>query len=276
MKFLHTFIWGILVVGSIFFAPPTALARELSAPTTIGEAVVLMDADTGKVLFEKNPNKWMHPASTTKMVTLLTLLEKYGTRLDELANISTYATSMEESNLGLKLNDQIILQAVAEGMMVSSGNDAAVVVAETMSGSVPAFAKEMNAIAKKAGARNSNFLNPHGLTQVGHRSTAMDLAKIASYGMRIPMFRDMVNHDYYTVHYQNRLDETVRTTNLFIRNKYPGANGLKTGYTEAAGECLVASATRNGHTLVVVFLNDDNRWEEAKAFLDYGFSVVDK
>lgn len=132
----------------------------------------------------------------------------------------------------------------------------------------------MNAEARKAGATTSHFLNPHGLTQQGHYVTARDMAKICAYGMKIPMFRDMVANDYYMVPYQNRAHEQVRTTNLFIRNKYPGANGLKTGYTQAAGDCLVASATRNGRTMIAVFYNDDNRWEDAPAFLDYGFKKV--
>ena len=219
------------------------------------------------------PIKWMHPASTTKMVTLLTALELKGTQLDELATISPYATSMEESNLGVQVGDQITLEGVLEGMMVASGNDAAVVVAENVSGSVENFAKDMNRIAAKAGAKNSVFLNPHGLTQMGHHSTARDLALIAAYGMKYQMFRDKVANDYYKVPYQNRAPETIRTTNHFIRNKYPGANGLKTGFTNAAGECLIASATRNGHTMIVVMLNDDNRWNEAVQFLDYGFKL---
>jgi serine-type D-ala-D-ala carboxypeptidase len=117
------------------------------------------------------------------------------------------------------------------------------------------------------------FLNPHGLTQKGHHSTARDLAMIAAYGMKYQMFRDKVANDYYKVPYQNRAPETIRTTNHFIRNKYPGANGLKTGFTNAAGECLIASATRKGHTMIVVMLNDDNRWDEAVQFLDYGFKL---
>ena len=258
---------GAIAVGTI------ARADAPTPPSTIGEAVVLIDADTKEILFAKNPDKWMHPASTTKMVTLLTALELKGTQLDELATISPYATSMEESNLGVQVGDQIILEGVLEGMMVASGNDAAVVVAENVSGSVENFAKDMNRIAAKAGAKNSVFLNPHGLTQMGHHSTARDLALIAAYGMKYQMFRDKVANDYYKVPYQNRAPETIRTTNHFIRNKYPGANGLKTGFTNAAGECLIASATRNGHTMIVVMLNDDNRWNEAVQFLDYGFKL---
>jgi len=236
-------IFMIAFIGATLLGSSISYAAYIAPPSTVGEAVVLIDADTKEILFAKNPDKWMHPASTTKMVTLLTALELKGTQLDELATISSYATSMEESNLGVRVGDQITLEAVIEGMMVASGNDAAVVVAENVSGSVEKFGKDMTRIAAKAGAKNSVFLNPHGLTQMGHHSTARDLAMIAAYGMKYQMF------------------------------KYPGANGLKTGFTNAAGECLIASATRNGHTMIVVMLNDDNRWEEAVQFLDYGFKL---
>ena len=232
-------IFMIAFIGAIIFGTSVSHAAYIAPPSTVGEAVVLIDADTKEILFAKNPDKWMHPASTTKMVTLLTALELKGTQLDELATISSYATSMEESNLGVRVGDQITLEAVIEGMMVASGNDAAVVVAENVSGSVEKFGKDM----------------------------------IAAYGMKYQMFRDKVANDYYKVPYQNRAPVTIRTTNHFIRNKYPGANGLKTGFTNAAGECLIASATRNGHTMIVVMLNDDNRWEEAVQFLDYGFKL---
>lgn len=250
--------------------------QEYAALTTIAEAAVLINADTGEVLYAKNPNKWMHPASLTKMVTLLTAIEKKGTDFDQLATLSARAAQMEESDLGFSVGDQLPIQGLAQGMIVVSGNDAAVAIAENVSGSVENFVVDMNQMAKKAGATNSRFLNPHGLTQQGHYSTALDLARIATYAMKIPMFRDMVGLDFYTVPYENKPKEVVRTTNLLIRSKYEGVNGIKTGFTNAAGDCLIASATRNGHTLIAVFLNDDDRWTDAPKFLDYGFNILSK
>ena len=269
-------IWLIcfILVVSVSFVPVVAKAATAAPPSTIAEAAVLIDADTGTVLFEKNPNKWMHPASLTKMVTLLVAIEKKGTSFDQLATLSSNAVGTEPSSLGFSVNDELSLQGLATGMVVVSGNDAAVAIAENVSGSVPAFVTEMNALAKRAGAMHTNFVNPHGLTQWGQQSTALDLAKIAAYGMKIPMFRDMVGYDNYYVSYQNRKGEWVQTTNLFRRTNYEGVNGIKTGYTQAAGDCLVASATRGGRTLIVVFMNDDNRWTDAPAFLDYGFTVL--
>ncbi len=247
---------------------------DKSKPVVGAEAAVLLHVETGEVLFSKNPNKWMHPASTTKIVTLLTAIEKKITYFDQLATISKRAINTEESSLELKAGDQIPLQVLLEGMMVASGNDAAIAVAETVSGSVEAFVTDMNEVAKKAGAKNTKFKNPHGLTEKGHYTTALDLAKISSYGMKMKAFRDMVDFDYYEILYENRNPEWVRTTNLFKRSGYEGVNGLKTGYTEAAGDCLVATVTREGDTLVLVLLNDDARWEDAPQLMDYGFSLL--
>ena len=153
--FYKKLVLAITFIGIVFIGAGVAQAAYITPPSTVGEAVVLIDADTKEILFAKNPDKWMHPASTTKMVTLLTALELKGTQLDELATISSYATSMEESNLGVRVGDQITLEGVLEGMMVASGNDAAVVVAENVSGSVDKFAKDMTRIAAKAGCRRS-------------------------------------------------------------------------------------------------------------------------
>lgn len=242
--------------------------------TTAAEAAVLMDGDTGEIIFAKNPKKWMHPASTTKIITLLTAIEEKAAQFDRLAYISKKAATTGEASLELRVEDQLPLQALLEAMMVVSGNDAAVAVAESVSGNVEEFVVQMNRVAKKAGAKSSSFKNPHGLTERGHYTTALDLATISAYGMKRPLFRDMVNFDYYEVLYENRPSEKVRTTNLFKRSGYAGVNGLKTGYTNAAGECLVASATRDGRTLVLVFLNNDERWTEAPKFMDYGFAYL--
>ena len=158
-------------------------------------------------------------------------------------------------------------------MMVVSGNDAAVAVAQTLGGSVAGYAEKMNQEAVKMGATHTNFVNPNGLTAAHHHTTAIDMAKMAAYGMKnFPEFRYIVGLKSYDVKYlDGREPKHVTTTNHFLTSGYPGANGVKTGFTNAAGDCLVASATRNGHTLVLVLFNDDNRWTDAPTILDYGF-----
>ena len=160
-------------------------------------------------------------------------------------------------------------------MMIVSGNDAAVAVAQTVAGSVPAFAKMMNDKAKELGAVNTHFLNPHGLTAQGHYSTAHDMAIIASYAMKKPEFREILSKKAYNMKYMDGHTEYVTTTNRFLKSGFEGANGIKTGFTNAAGDCLVASATRGQKTLIAVFYNDDYRWDDAPVWLEFGFSFYD-
>ena len=160
-------------------------------------------------------------------------------------------------------------------MMVVSGNDAAVAVAETIGGSVENFAGMMNAEAVKMGAEHSHFVNPNGLTAAGHHTTAVDMARMAAYGLKhYPEFAYIVSLPSYNMKYMDGHTKYVTTTNHFLTSGYSGANGVKTGYTQAAGDCLVASATRDGHTLVVALFNDDDRWVDAPAILDYGFRRI--
>ena len=133
----------------------------------------------------------------------------------------------------------------------------------------------MNAEAVKMGATHSHFVNPNGLTAAGHHTTAVDMARMAAYGLKhYPEFAYTVALPSYQMRYIDGHTKYVTTTNHFLTSGYEGASGVKTGYTQAAGDCLVASATRNGHTLVVALFNDDDRWEDAPAILDYGFRRI--
>ncbi|MDR3590037.1 MAG: D-alanyl-D-alanine carboxypeptidase [Negativicutes bacterium] len=253
-------------------APPKVLAPPLTVgpPPAIGaEAAVVMVANTRRVLFGQNPNSIMYPASTTKMMTLLLALERGN--LDSVVTVSSHAAACEESSLGLRPGDQITLRELLFGMMIVSGNDAAEAVAEHIAGSVPAFVKLMNDRVDKLGLKNTHFSNPHGLPDpTNHYSTAYDLAQIAATGMQNPMFAKIVSTADYTVRFINRGPMQVSTTNKLLRS-YPGANGIKTGYTEAAGDCLVAGAKRQDIQLIAVVLNDDDRWTDVPKLLDYGF-----
>ena len=248
-------------------------AAQAAVPSTGAEAACMIDADTGKILYQVNPTKWMHPASTTKIVTLITALDQKEDELDQPLKISSYAANTEPSSLGIAPGDKLSVREALRGMMVVSGNDAAVAVAETLGGSVAGYADMMNAEAAKMGAKHTHFVNPHGLTAAKHYTTAVDMAKMAAYGMKkFPEFRRIVSLTSYDVQYlDGRTPKHVTTTNRFLTSGYKGADGIKTGFTNAAGDCLVASATRNGRTLLVVLFNDDNRWEDAPAILDYGF-----
>lgn len=249
-------------------------AEPLSNPDTSAVSACLIDAEDNGVLYGKDEDKIMHPASTTKIMTAILALESG--KLDEPLVITPEAVNTEPSSLGLKLGDKITLREALTGMMLVSGNDAAVAVAQTIAGSVPAFAKMMNDKAKKLGAVNTHFTNPHGLTDQYHYSTAHDIAIIASYAMKNPEFRQIVSKKAYNMHYLDGHTMYVTTTNRFLKSNFLGANGIKTGFTNAAGDCLVASATRGKKTMIAVFYNDDYRWEDAQAWLDFGFSFYDK
>lgn len=253
----------------------TAGSVQADVPPTSAEAACLIDADTGRILYRVNPDKWVHPASTTKIVTMITALDQGKDKLDKPLHISWEAANTEPSSLGIAPGDQITLKEALRGMMVVSGNDAAVAVAETVGGSVAGFADMMNAEAVKMGATHSHFVNPNGLTAAGHHTTAVDMARIAAYGLKhYPEFAYTVALPSYQMRYIDGHTKYVTTTNHFLTSGYEGASGVKTGYTQAAGDCLVASATRNGHTLVVALFNDDDRWEDAPAILDYGFRRI--
>lgn len=257
------------------FALVTVLAAGTAGayvPPTSAESACMIEVDTGKILYQVNPNKWIHPASTTKIVTFLTALDKGRDKLDEPIKISAAAANTEPSVLGIAPGDKLSLREAMRGMMVVSGNDVAVAVAETLGGSVAKYAEMMNAEAVKMGATHTHFVNPNGLTAVRHYSTAVDMARMTAYGIKhYPEFRYTVSLPTYMVKYLDGHTKYVETTNNFLKSGYNGANGVKTGYTDAAGVCLVASATRDGHTLVVALFNDDNRWTDAPAILDYGF-----
>lgn len=158
-------------------------------------------------------------------------------------------------------------------MMLASGNDVAEAVAETVAGSIPDFVAMMNEQAKKTGATATHFTNPHGLPDVEHFTTAYDLALLTAHGMNNPLFADIVATREYDVHFLNRKKTHVVNTNKLLRT-YSYANGVKTGFTNAAGDCLVAAAKRGNVQLIAVILNDDNRWEDAAKLFDYGFTQL--
>ena len=263
-------IIGLCISLLVLFSA-VAAANPLPDPDTGAESACLIDADDNGVLYGKDEDKIMNPASTTKIMTAIVALESG--KLDEPLYISWNAVNTEPSSLGLQVGDKITLREALAGMMVVSGNDAAVAVAETVAGSVPEFAKLMNVKAKELGANNTHFVNPHGLTAQGHYTTAHDMAIIASYAMKNPLFREIVARPAYNMKYMDGHTKYVTTTNRFLKSGFNGANGIKTGFTNAAGDCLVASATRGQKTLIAIFYNDDYRWDDAPNWLEFGFSL---
>lgn len=249
-------------------AADTPLA-DLSA-----DSVILIEANTGNVVYEKNAAKRIYPASTTKMMTAIIALENG--KLDDVVTVGKDADGAEGSAMNIAAGDKLYFKDLLYGVMMASGNDATIAIADYLSGSVEEFAKLMTKKAHEIGAVNTNFVNSSGLPDKNHYSTAYDLARIAMYAYRNDQFRELVATAKQEIKWLEPVkSEILENTNLLLHN-YQGATGIKTGYTEAAGECLVASAQRNGVDLiaVVMHVDKDKRFDEAAKLLDYGFERV--
>lgn len=239
-------------------------------PPIEAQAAIVMEADTKAILYDKEADRRMYPASTTKIMTFL-LAQKLGTP-DSVVTVSDTAAGCEGSSLEVSRGDRIKLKELLTGLMLVSGNDAAEAVAEHISGSIPKFVRQMNKEAAAIGARNTQFVNPHGLPDPRHYSTAYDLALITASALKNPEFSKVSGAKNATIKFLNGKTRKLHNTNKLL-GTYQGVNGGKTGYTQAAGDCLVATAKRGDVQLIVVVLNDDERWDDAKNLLDFGFSL---
>ena len=228
------------------------------------EKAILADAATGRILYEKNADSRSLIASTTKIMTALVVCEQCNV-LDRL-RIPKEAVGIEGSSMYLQEGEVLTIQELLYGLMLHSGNDAAVALAIYCGGTVEGFAEMMNDKARQIGMQNSHFENPNGLDAPGHYSTARDLAMLAAYAMQNPIF-----------------SKTVSTKNITIGQRYlhnhnkllwqvEGADGVKTGYTRAAGRILVSSALRDGRRLVAVTINAPDDWHDHAMLLEQGFS----
>ena len=242
-------------------------------PRIQASSAILIDADSGTVLFERNADERRPPASTTKILTAVMLLENVAP--DELIEADKSASETDGSSLYMLPGEKIAASELVYALMLRSANDACVAVAKHIAGSQAAFADMMNRKAAEIGARHTHFSNPNGLPAKDHWTTARDLAIIASYAMRIPEFRKVVGTRYHTI------TRDPRNTDTFLKNRvkflwhYPGADGIKTGFTVAAGRCFVGSATRRGWRLISVVLNSPDMFGETRQLMDYGFTAFE-
>lgn len=266
-KRLFSFVIAFFV---LFAAPPLAEA-EYSAGVS-ARAAILLEATTGQVLYVKEGDTRLAMASTTKIMTALLTLEQ--PNLDEYFVVDSEAIKVEGSSMGLVEGDQVTLRALASGMLLPSGNDAANAAAVKIAGSVDAFVALMNERAEKMGLSNTHFVTPSGLDAEGHYSTAADMAKLAGEAIKNPEFLAICSSPNLQLEYGNPpYKRWLKNSNKMLQT-YEGAIGVKTGFTDEAGRCLVSAARRGGVTLIAVTLNDPNDWEDTKNLFDYGFSQV--
>lgn len=227
-------------------------------------SAILYDGQTGRVLYEKQPDKQSLIASTTKIMTALVVCEQSNV-LDRV-RIMPEAVGIEGSSMYLKEGEVLTVQDLLYGLMLHSGNDAAVALAIYCGGTVEGFAELMNDKAHRLGMNSTHFVNPNGLDSPGHYSTARDMAVLAAYAMENPIFAKTVSTK--TVNIGGR---TLRNHNKLLW-LLEGADGVKTGFTKAAGRILVSSCTRQGRRLIAVTMNDRNDWQDHQQLMESGFA----
>ena len=270
MKKLRSFLLALLVLVSL--AAPAA-AEELAVDA---QACLLMEKTTGEVLYAVNEHEQLEPASVTKIMTLLLVMEAIDSgslHYDDMVTASAYACSMGGSQIWLKENEQMTVEEMLKAVCVASANDASVALAEHIAGSAEAFVEKMNQRAAELGMEDTHFVNPTGLPAKGHVTSAYDIAL---------MSRELILHHPDIRHFTTIWMDTLRdgefglsNTNKLIRY-YEGATGLKTGSTDSALYCLSATAEREGMELIAVILKSPTstqRFESAKVLLNYGFAA---
>ncbi|MGQ0549262.1 MAG: D-alanyl-D-alanine carboxypeptidase family protein [Armatimonadota bacterium] len=248
-------------------------SRKRADPKPVTPAAsIVMDVKTGAVLSASEIHRRWPPASTTKILSAILVIERLP--LDRLVPISERAAAQRNgSAIGLEVGEQWLVSDLLSAMMVRSANDAAVALAEAAAGSVERFAEEMNARAVRLGARNTHFTNPHGLHDPKHFTTAYDLALITRYALRHPTFARLASTQVWVLARADRPQQEYVNSNKFL-GRYIGANGVKTGWTAASGPCLVASATRGKWQLLSVVLNSassQHMYRDSEGLLEHAF-----
>jgi len=272
-KKFYLILISLLIFQSIFI---TCYGKELpSGPEVTSEGCLLMDLDSGQVLFSKNAHDRFYPASTTKILTALIVLEKCD--LSEIVTVGEDPPYIDGTKIYLFEDEQLTVEQMLYAMMLESANDCAEALAEHVSGSVEAFAVLMNQKAKELGCTDSNFVNPHGLHDDNHYTSAWDLALIAREAMKNPVFRKIVSTRSSQIPPTNKQPELRYLNNLnklmfYGKYYYEGVDGIKTGYTSQAKNTLVASCMKDGLHLMGVFLScSSGVYTDAKNLFDYGF-----
>ncbi len=280
---------AVAAVLAALLAAGNIIPAFAAKPAPTATAVILIDANTGNVLYEKNAEKKMYPASTTKIMTALVALDAIKNEeisLDQPLALSQSAydsLDIDGSSIALKVGESMTLEGLLQGLLIASGNDAAVTIAEGISGSTEEFVIRMNEKAKTLGLENTSFVNPHGLHNEKHYTTAKDMAHLAREAMKNDTFRSIVECAHIYLPATNMSDKRyfINTNNLVSRMRYPyyfydKATGIKTGSTTEAGYCLVSSAEDRGKSVICVLFDAEDisvSHNESKEVLEYGLTA---
>jgi serine-type D-Ala-D-Ala carboxypeptidase (penicillin-binding protein 5/6) len=256
-------------------APARLLAPAAStapfSPPIAARAAIVIDAKTGRVLWAYRSHRRLPIASTTKIMTAVVALREL--RLGSMVEVAPLATRVPLVKEGLRPHERVRAWKLFDGLLLFSGNDDALALAIAASGSRGAFVERMNEVARELGLADTQFSSPSGVIDAGNYSTAWDLATLARYAMGEARFRRIVRQRIAHVPWSPPTYAKVYVNKNTLLGRYPGANGVKTGWTTIAGHCLVASATRRGRTVIAVILDGDNVYRDGRRLLDRGFST---
>ncbi len=250
--------------------PIPRLKQKSLAPDIQAKAAIIMDYDTGILLYEKNINEQLPMASLTKIMTAILIMENHD--LDDIVTVKSDFKDLEGVRIWLKQNEKLTVESLLKALLIRSAGDAAIALAEYHSGSVEAFADAMNVRAVELNLNNTNFKNPIGLDEDDHYSSAYDLAQLARYAMKMREFRDIVRLDSATIEsVDGRFSYNFESTN-YLLNSYLNILGVKTGTTAGAGQSLINLARNDaGREVIAVLLNSPSRFQENKSMIDWAF-----
>lgn len=268
-NFIKKFSLVCVLVLLLAGFPFSSAAEE--AVSVSAKAAVVMTADTLDILYEKNSEQQLSMASTTKIMTALLALEKLEAEGDTVLTITQEMVAVEGSSMGLRAGDRLSVEGIVMGLMLASGNDAANAIAYYVGGSPEEFAGMMNERAGEIGMENSSFVTPSGLDDDEHYTTAYDMALLTAEAMKNERFRSIVATKSGTVDFQEPEKTVWYSNHNKLLKTYDGAIGVKTGFTDKSGRCLVSAAERDGVTLICVTLDAPDDWNDHTKMLDFGF-----
>lgn len=258
------------VLGAMLF-PANAEEPTRTPPSLSAVSAILMEGESGAVVLEKNARTRLPMASTTKIMTALVAIELAAP--DTVIRVDERAVGTEGSSIYLCVGEELTLEELLYALMLESANDAAVAIAIGVSGSEAAFVDAMNAKADSLGLRDTHFANPHGLDAEAHYTTAYELAQIARVALQNPLLKTIVSTRKTTIPHQETDGVRLLVNHNKMLRQYDGCIGLKTGYTQKSGRCLVSAAERDGVTMIAVTIDSPDDWNDHTKLLDYGFSL---
>ncbi|MCX5724982.1 MAG: D-alanyl-D-alanine carboxypeptidase [Nitrospirae bacterium] len=281
---------GLLLIGAAAVTPSIALAKKVTAqpvharpamaahqfpPWRVAPAhgILLKDLKTGRVLYEHDAGKRLSPASLTKIMSALVILERG--RLDDLVTISPNAARAHKTHLRVKAGQIFRLEDLLKAMLIMSANDACLAAVEHVGGDEAQFVTLMNAKAVALGLVDTHFSNGCGFDNPDHYSTAEDLATLSVIALDQPTFRQLVREERAIITPVNGHHAYILHTTNKLLGRIPGVEGIKTGFTSKAGRCLIAKVSQNGSDLLLVILNSNHRWNTATNLISYGMQVAD-